>query len=169
MVDQNFAGTVVLMLSHDESGAHGLVINRPMDLTVAEVAENLSMPIGAHGDLTVLWGGPVDTSTGFVLIADPTADGEEFREVVQGIGVGLSRDALQIAMDRPDGDFLLCLGYAGWAPSQLEDEMQAGAWIEVDLDARLLWDSPLETRWNDAISLLGIENPAYLSTKPIDE
>ena len=169
LVDDVFNGTVVLIIQHNEEGAHGLVINRPMDLDTDIVAIDLGMEETNTLEIPVMWGGPVSETMGFVIVEDPWDDDEELVNVGENMAVGISREVLRKAMTRANSRFMLCLGYSGWAPGQLESEMASGAWVDVDLDHDLVFDEPFDERWERAILQLGIENPLFLMTRPVDE
>ncbi|MFC4727710.1 YqgE/AlgH family protein [Coralloluteibacterium thermophilus] len=159
MDDPNFARGVTLLLQHDEDGAMGLVVNRLSDFTLGEVLRQM----GIHPDdpalaaRPVLLGGPVQPERGFVLHDDARDWGSTLR-VGGGLGVTTSRDILE-AMARGDGPAhsLLVLGYAGWGAGQLEQELAENAWLTVPADASLLFDTPLEARWQAAAGRIGVD------------
>src|SRR5690606_24877546 len=144
---------------HDEEGARGIVINRPTDMLLSEVFSRLSLePVDARiGDLPVLAGGPVQRDRGFVVHrSDHRYDST--LETDAGIRVTVSQDVLT-AMARGEGPepVLVALGYAGWDAGQLEAEMAANAWLSVQADHKVLFETPFEQRWRAAAGLLGVD------------
>jgi putative transcriptional regulator len=152
MTDPRFERAVVYMLRHDRTGALGLVVNRPLGtVPMARVLESLGRDReGAHGDIRLHHGGPVEPGRGFVLHS-PDWRGADSREVQEGVLV-TSDPAIFDALARGGGPqrSLFAVGYAGWAPGQLERELTGGFWIVVDADAALLFDDDAETKWQRA-------------------
>ncbi len=157
--DPNFSRTVTLICEHNEDGALGLVLNRPLDLSVAEVLSQMGMETlsGLDLELPVLEGGPVQPEHGFVLHR-PAGLWKSTLVIDGDLAVTTSRDILE-AIARGDGPerYLLALGYAGWGGGQLEQEMADNAWLSGPVDQRLIFDTPLEERWEAAAALLGID------------
>jgi putative transcriptional regulator len=159
MTDSNFAQTVTFIWEHNADGALGIVINRPLQMRLADVFEQLKMPTapGVIGHQPVLQGGPVQTDRGFV-VHHAGGEWEHTRRVSSRIQVTTSPDILG-AMARGGGPdtALVALGYAGWAAGQLESEIVQNAWLTVPCDERILFDTPYEQRWLAAGRLLGID------------
>jgi len=159
MADSNFAQTVTFIWEHNEEGALGIVINRPLQMRLQEVFDQLQMPTapGVTGAQPVLQGGPVQTDRGFVIHRD-AGRWEHTRQVSSHIHVTTSPDILG-AMARGDGPqtTLVALGYAGWGAGQLESEIFQNAWLTVPCDERILFDTPYDQRWQAAGRLLGID------------
>ncbi len=159
MADPNFSRTVTYLCEHNEEGAMGLVINRPMELTLLDIAQG--MGLDADPELTarvpVYQGGPVQVERGFVL-HQPLGDWEATLVVSDDIGVTMSRDIIEaiVAGDRPER-FLVALGYAGWGAGQLEHEMAANAWLNGPADPAIIFDAPVEQRWTLAAARLGVD------------
>lgn len=157
--DPNFAQTVTLVCEHSDRGALGIILNRPLSMTLAEVLEQLSLPTTANGarTATVLRGGPVQTDRGFVLHR-PLKDFDSTLHVSDTLHVTTSRDVLA-ALAKGEGpeQAVVALGYAGWEAGQLEEEIRQNAWLNVPVDDRLVFDLPFEDRWHAAGRLLGIE------------
>jgi putative transcriptional regulator len=157
--DPNFSRTVTYICEHTDQGAMGIVINRPMEIRLGEVLSQLDIDsddprvLGA----TVYLGGPVQPDRGFVL---HTA-GERFDStlaITPDLSMTTSRDVLEaIAAGRGPDQSLIALGYAGWAPGQLEDEMGANAWLSGPADSDILFRLPDEARWLAAAQLLGVD------------
>jgi putative transcriptional regulator len=157
--DPNFARTVTYICEHTEKGAMGIVVNRPLELSLADVLEHMNIASAAPdiGAQPVYLGGPVDNERGFVLHTR-TAPWSSTLKVTNGIYITTSRDILE-AMARGEGPerTLVALGYAGWASGQLENEMQDNAWLSGPSDIAVLFDLPAEERWAAAARLLGVD------------
>jgi putative transcriptional regulator len=154
MNDTRFERTVIYLVRHDAEGALGLVVNLPRGEVSFERALRplgLEAPPGS-GNVRVHYGGPVNERRGFVLHT-PDWRGEG-TQVVDG-GFALTEDPrVLLAMARGDGPkrALFCLGYAGWAPGQLEREMSTGAWGVALADERLVFEEDARQKWIDAMS-----------------
>ena len=166
MPDQRFARSVIYLCAHSENdGAMGLVINKPLgSLTLAELFAQLDIaPPGAAEAQPVHFGGPVEIGRGFVL---HTADyREEATLHVDGnISVTTSFQVLRaISKDQGPCQSLFALGYAGWAPGQLDAEIQANGWLSVAADDDIVFASDHDRKWNRALAKLGID-PLMLSS-----
>ncbi len=171
MQDPRFARSVVYLCAYsEEAGAMGLVINKTIDaLTVDELYVHLNLGSArqkamANHPQPVHFGGPVDPGRGFVLHSpDYQEDG------TLGIGGEFAMTAtLDIlrAMGKGEGprQSLLALGYAGWAPGQLDAEIQANGWLSVDADTDLVFDEADDSKWQRALAKLGV-SPSMLSTE----
>jgi putative transcriptional regulator len=159
MADPNFAQTVTLICEHTASGALGIIINRPLPMTLEEVFTQLALDNrnASLGERVVLKGGPVQTDRGFVV---HRAGGEwdSTLKVSESIHVTTSRDVLAaLASGTGPEDAFVALGYAGWQAGQLEDEIRANAWLNVPASETIVFDMPFEERWHAAGRLLGIE------------
>ncbi len=157
--DPNFKGTVTYMCAHNAEGAMGIVINRPSELALADVLSHLDIEAddAEAAAATVLQGGPVQTERGFVL-HQPPGEWDSVLKVNDEVGVATSRDILA-AMARGDGppSAVVALGYAGWAPGQLEEEVLANAWLSGPADSRIIFELPYEERWASATRMLGVD------------
>jgi putative transcriptional regulator len=168
--DPNFAGSLVLMAEHHGEGALGFVVNRPAPISVAEVLggvdEGLRRAAEASGraDGVVLVGGPVQPERLWILFRHgPGAlDFEGAVGVGDGLALGGSRELLESLLGASRAPFLLLLGYAGWAPMQAETEIAAGAWVPMPLASDLVFDVPLEKRWETAVRRLGLDPGEFL-------
>lgn len=158
MLDPNFSTTVTLICEHNDVGALGIVINRPTTLKLGGLFEQLSVddPDPRAAGSPVLSGGPVGTERGFVLHG-PERSYENTLAVSDCICLTLSRDVID-AMATGEGpeQSLVALGYAGWEPGQLEDEMLANSWLNVPATPEIVFDIPFEDRWDSAARTLGI-------------
>ncbi|MDH3614765.1 MAG: YqgE/AlgH family protein [Gammaproteobacteria bacterium] len=159
MADPNFSTTVTLICEHNDDGALGIVINRPLNLTLAGLFEQLDVadPDPKAAASPVFMGGPVGPERGFVL-HDPGVAFENSVEVSNDIHLTLSRDVID-AMATGDGPqkSLVALGYAGWEPGQLENEMLANSWLNVPASPNIVFDMPFNDRWMAAARTLGID------------
>lgn len=159
MTDPNFRRTVTLICEHNAEGALGIVINRPRQMRLREVFDQLSLENAADNlsNREVLDGGPVQPERGFVL-HDGSSEWESTLRVAPGLSVTTSRDVLQ-AMAAGDGPHhaLVALGYAGWDAGQLEDEMSNNAWLSVPADQAIIFSTPFDRRWECAAQLLGVD------------
>jgi len=159
MTDPNFARTVTLICEHGAHGAMGIVINRPADLMLAEVFEQMSIEPrrAVAGAQPVYLGGPVQANRGFVL-HQPLGHWDATLQIDEDLGISTSRDILEaMAGAHPPRQCLLALGYAGWAPGQLERELGDNAWLSTPADRAIIFDTPVETRWEAATRRLGID------------
>jgi putative transcriptional regulator len=160
--DPNFRRSVVLMLEHDvQQGALGLIVNRSSDFPMQQLCQNLDM--GWHGDDAACadWGGPVGENEGWVLLDDEAARGLEVVTLAPGVHWTRAQDALRRVAELPALRARVFLGYAGWAPGQLEREIAEGSWLVVPLEPRLLFEESHDRIWEQAVRSLGIE-PATL-------
>ncbi len=168
MADEMFAGSVVYLCEHNERGALGLVINKPIDITLKNLFErvDLSLDRPELADAPVYFGGPVQTERGFVLHDHLASDASGYSStlsVPDGLDMTTSRDVLE-ALSQGSGPrrVLITLGYSGWGAGQLEDELSRNGWLNVQADPGIIFDTPVELRYNRAMSLLGID-PSMLS------
>jgi putative transcriptional regulator len=159
MMDPNFSTTVTLICEHNDEGALGIVINRPLTLKMSGLFEQLDLanPDPRQSDRPVMMGGPVGTERGFVL-HEPGGTYENTLPVSEEIQLTLSRDVID-RMASGDGPSrsLVALGYAGWDAGQLETEMLANSWLNVPATAEIVFDMPFEQRWVSAAKTLGID------------
>jgi putative transcriptional regulator len=159
MGDPNFNGTVTYLCKHDSEGALGIIINRPTDMQLGEIFEQLSLDVldEAQAERPVLNGGPVQRERGFVLHRSDTAY-DATLDTGSGLKLTVSQDILaDMAAGRGPEPALVALGYAGWGAGQLEAELGANAWLSVAADARIIFDTPFEQRWAAAAGLLGVD------------
>lgn len=160
LADPNFAQTVTLVCEHSERGALGIVLNRPLNMTLGEVFDQLSLPPGAAAlrSLPVLRGGPVQPDRGFVLHRPGERSWDSTLEVSGQLHVTTSRDVLEaMAGGEGPGQVAMALGYAGWEAGQLDEEVRQNAWLTAPCDERLVFDLPFEQRWSAAAKLLGVD------------
>jgi len=166
MADPNFAGSVVYVCEHTDKGALGLVINRPTELTLENLFDkvDLKLEIAPWKDTPVYFGGPVQTERGFVLHV-PAGHYSSSLPVREDIALTTSKDVLEaVAGGTGPAKLLVTLGYSGWGAGQLESEVSANAWLTVDAQPTIIFDTPAEARQSAALRLLGID-PAQLSAQ----
>ena len=164
MLDPDFQHTVTYICEHSETGALGITINRPLDMDIGEVLDQLSLKPSGPECLTqpVLKGGPVQSERGFVLHESPH-NWESTTAVGQSIFVTTSRDILSdLAAGNGPGRVLIALGYSGWSAGQLEEEIRQNAWLTVPASSNLVFETPFDQRWSAAAQSIGID-PASLS------
>lgn len=163
MADEAFAGTVVYLCEHNDNGALGLVINKPISLTLGSLFEKveLSPPADGLAESPVFYGGPVQTDRGFVLHEPLDGEGPHYNATLAvpgGLEMTTSRDVLE-ALSNGAGPrkLLVTLGYSGWAAGQLEEEIGRNGWLTVDASPAIIFDTPVEQRYDKALLLLGLE------------
>ena len=164
MQDPRFDHTVVCLCAHSGDGAMGLVLNRPLSgLSFDDLLRQLKVePVPPQRRMRMLDGGPVENSRGFVLHSDDWST-EGSLPVVPGLSLTASLDVLKaVAGGGGPKDCILALGYAGWAPGQLEDEIQRNAWLNVPADGSLVFRDDTSHTWEAALAKLRID-PALLS------
>ncbi len=159
LADPNFSQTVTLICEHNAEGALGIVINRPTDLRLRELLSHLGLTTSAEtiGNELIYAGGPVQLDHGFVL-HQPLGQWEATLSINEHLGLTTSRDILAaIAAGKGPKKSLVTLGYAGWGPGQLEQEIADNAWLTVPHDLNIVFDLPAERRWHTAATKLGID------------
>jgi putative transcriptional regulator len=159
MADPHFANALTYVCEHNQDGALGIVINKPIDMTLSSLFEQIDVPLhdAALGDAPVLFGGPVQVDRGFVLHR-PLGNWQSTLAISDEMGLTTSKDILE-AVGRGQGpqNVLISLGYAGWSAGQLEAELAQNAWLTVAADIGVLFSLPPERRLPAAIQLLGID------------
>ena len=157
--DPNFYRTVSYICEHGKDGAMGIVVNRPMNIRLTDIIEQMEIPGGEAAELQqpVYIGGPVATDRGFVL--HPTSRlWDSTLQITPEISITTSKDILEaIAAGTGPEDCLVALGYAGWAGGQLEEELSANAWLSGPADLDIIFHLPAEQRWHAAARLLGVD------------
>ncbi|OIQ99798.1 hypothetical protein GALL_181950 [mine drainage metagenome] len=159
MTDPFFAKSLTYVCEHNEQGAMGIVVNRPISLTLSELFAQINMPLkpAELEDVLVHFGGPVQTDRGFVL-HDTGGPWQSTLQVNDKIGLTTSRDILQaVGEGQGPQHLLVTLGYAGWSEGQLEQELADNAWLSVLASEHILFELPAEERLPAAMALLGID------------
>ena len=166
MQDPRFSRSVVYMCAHTEDGAMGLVVNKLVEnVTFPDLLEQLSIETDAvENEIRIHFGGPVETGRGFVLhSADYVQDATLV--VDQQLALTATVDILKSIADGGGPQHsLLALGYAGWAPGQLEQEIQANGWLSVPADSQLVFGSGLDDKWGAAMAKIGIDHSKLSGT-----
>ncbi len=160
MPDPRFEKSVIYMCAHSLEGAMGIIINRPVEgVDFRELMEKLDLEVTAEvNDVPVLYGGPVETGRGFVLHSGDYESTDSTLPVSQDVSLTATVEILRaIGQGKGPRKALFALGYAGWGPGQIEDEIRANGWLHCDSDAALLFDADLDTRWKEALRKLGID------------
>jgi putative transcriptional regulator len=159
MVDPYFAKSLTYICEHNEQGALGVVVNRPIDLSLQALFEriNLKLELRELHDIPVYFGGPVQTDRGFVL-HKPVGEWHSTLNVRDSLGLTTSRDILE-AVGKGGGPakMLVTLGYSGWAAGQLEHELGQNAWLTVEAGEQIIFDLPAEEKLPAAMELLGVD------------
>ncbi|GIW71916.1 MAG: UPF0301 protein [Planctomycetota bacterium] len=154
LIDPNFFRTVVLLCEHTPQGALGLVLNRVTEHAIGEVCAQIPEALGRTERVYV--GGPVQTDHLLVLHREPTLDGKPIIDGIRLVGDAEVLRALLASPHTPGRDLFRCYaGYAGWGEGQLERELEAGGWILVEGDARLVFDVPSAELWSEALRKKG--------------
>jgi putative transcriptional regulator len=159
LADPNFHRTVTLICEHSSEGAMGIVINRTTDLALGEILQQMGIDPerASMRSMPVHLGGPVQTNRGFVL-HEPLGSWESTLPITESLGVSTSRDILAaIAENKGPQRCLVALGYAGWGAGQLEREIAENSWLNGPADQQILFDTPVEHRWQKAAQLAGVD------------
>jgi putative transcriptional regulator len=147
MADPNFSRTVVLLCDYTEEGAFGLVVNRPMDEPAWTLVKT-EPPVRVDPDLKLWIGGP----------------DEEQREICPGVLLSVSHDlTIELLQLPPSSKTRVVVGYSGWGPGQLDQELAASAWLTLDVDPHLIFNVPADQMWETAIRRLGATPSAFQS------
>lgn len=169
MNDPIFGGTVVYICEHNEKGVLGVVINKPTDMTMDVLFDRIDLKVadGLRPSVVnepIMFGGPVQDDRGFVLHS-PGGRYSSSLSVTDDVAFTTSIDVLEaVANGSGPRRMLVSIGYAGWSPGQLEEEIARNGWLTVGADAHVLFDLPIEERYNAAIKLLGID-PLMLASE----
>jgi len=159
LMDDNFNQAVTYICEHDENGTFGIIINRESDISLNDVMQQMKIPYPPErqDNIPVLTGGPVQSNRGFILHR-PTGNWDSSLIVTDTVALTTSRDILEaIADDRGPDDNIIALGYAGWGPGQLEQEMAANTWLSCPADQQIIFETPVEQRWQAAADLIGVD------------
>jgi putative transcriptional regulator len=166
MQDPVFGGTVVYVCEHNENGVLGVVINKPTDMTMQVLFERIDLKLESDVDVDepIMFGGPVQDDRGFVLHT-PGSRYSSSLTVTKDVAFTTSIDVLE-AVAAGDGPqrMLVSIGYSGWSPGQLEDEIGRNGWLTVGADPDILFNLPIEERYTAAMRLLGID-PLMLTSE----
>lgn len=158
--DPNFEHSLTYILEHNEHGAMGLTLNRPVDIRYEDVLEDLGIepnaPIGPGHQ--VVAGGPVEPDAGFILHPPVDTPYNSCVPLRDDLWLTTSRDILDaIACGEGPAQSVMALGYAGWTPGQLEQELAQNSWLTVPASAEIIFDVPFAQRWQTAARALGVD------------
>lgn len=159
-LDESYFGrTIIYLCEHDDDGAMGLVINKPTELSIAKVLAELNLVEEDDEQLNeqhVMSGGPVQTDRGFILHNDDKLWSSSLK-LSDKITVTTSKDILaQLNTEQGPQKFIMTLGYAGWSPGQLEQELADNTWLTLEADPELLFNTPVDKCWDKALEKLGV-------------
>ena len=164
--DAMFSKSVIYMCEHSERGALGLVINKPSDINLKKLFEKVELPLHRE-DLTqspVFQGGPVQTERGFVLHESVVMPGNESiyastMTIPGGLEMTTSKDVLEaLSTGYGPRKVFISLGYSSWGQGQLESEISDNSWLTVAADPAVIFDTPVEQRYDKALLLLGLQS-----------
>lgn len=163
MKDPYFKRSVIYICEHSQDGAMGLMINAPIDITVGKMLQKIDVfpaypQLDAKRlDTPVLNGGPIAEDRGFIL-HHPKGDYEASIEMTDQLSVTTSKDILEVlGTEEEPSRYLVALGYSGWEAGQLENELAQNSWLTVEADPEVIFDTPINERWQKAVSMLGID------------
>jgi putative transcriptional regulator len=176
LADPNFTRAVVLMIEHDDDGSFGLIVNQPTEMPVAALLEELEIPWKGDPGVTAWTGGPVMPTSGWVLhepidalaarstdLQRGLAEGATV-EVAPGLALSTSPETLATIAASPPPRIRFLLGYSGWGPGQLAEEVARGSWLHADADASLIFETPAEEMWARALGSIGVDPESIVPT-----
>ena len=172
MADPNFARTVVLLCKHNDEGAFGLVVNRPL-VTTGTVIVNLDPPIETERELEIWIGGPVEPQSSWMLVGDTSEEeaaqtGQRGMHICEGLYLSTSPERLsRLLAPSPPPRTRLIVGYSGWGPGQLEAELEESSWLLSDVSTDLIFSTPPEKMWEAAIRRLGADPSALQMSRGV--
>jgi putative transcriptional regulator len=172
LLDPNFNRTVILLCTHNDRGAFGLVVNRPL-LTTGTVVVNLDPPVTTDRELEIWVGGPVEPQRSWMLVATGAAGADpdhvaDASRIADELYLSTSPDLLRRLLDRrPPPRTRLMVGYSGWGPGQLEAELEESSWLISDIDLDLIFETPPDQMWETAIRRLGADPSALQMSRGV--
>jgi putative transcriptional regulator len=153
LLDPNFLHSVVLIVEHNERGAMGLVLNRPLPVTVAQICTEGGMDYYGDAESKAYFGGPVEPHRGMVLVrGEMPGDSDTVLNFTDF--VSFRRDLLESLAKNSDAKYRLFLGYSGWGAGQLEKELEQQAWIRITLEAEMLFLGEQSKLWQNAVKAI---------------
>lgn len=160
LTDKYFARSVTFIVEHSDQGAMGIVINQPSTLTFRELIKMSDTKVEVEenmGDTIVVCGGPVNADRGFVLHSSQGGYSSSV-QVTSQISLTTSKDVLtELSKNTGPTKSVVALGYAGWEAGQLEQEIQQNAWLTIEADTQILFDTPIRQKWQAAVNKLGVD------------
>jgi putative transcriptional regulator len=166
MADPRFAKSVIYLCAHSDEGGMGLIVNKPQSqIRFTDLLDQLQVPHAADSrEIRVHFGGPVESGRGFVLHSAEYKSPLGTLRTDQSIGMTATMDVIEdIAAGRGPQRAMLALGYAGWGPGQLEQEIRQNGWLTCDPRDDIIFDDDNDHKWSGALGLLGID-PVLLSS-----
>tara|TARA_R110000822_G_scaffold187752_14_gene326700 strand:- start:11211 stop:11792 length:582 start_codon:yes stop_codon:yes gene_type:complete len=159
LIDPNFSHAVIYICEHTQEGAMGLVVNHPLEIPLSQVFEQFEIDYSPGvGAQSLLSGGPVQTDRGFILHRPTGQKWESTQTISNDISLTASKDIIpDIARERGPHDLIIALGYSGWGPGQLEEELANNAWLTVPADADIVFNVPFDQRAGAAAAKIGID------------
>ncbi|MDV7106291.1 YqgE/AlgH family protein [Vibrio sp. TH_r3] len=168
LTDGPFERSVIYICEHNKEGAMGIIVNAPINLTIGGMLDKVdvdSVHPRVHKEslqATVLSGGPVSEDRGFIL-HEPKDSYQSSIQMTEHISVTTSKDILSVlGTEAEPKHYIVALGYAGWTAGQLENELAENSWLTVEADPEVIYQTPIEERWQAAVKMLGVE-PSQLS------
>ncbi len=157
MSDPWFAHSVCYICDHDENGSMGLVINKPINMSLTDIFAELNMSFAEQKEMQLRQGGPVNQEQGFILYQGDFDDAQNI-QIAPNVRLSTSKDILQsLAENKGPKNIIACLGYAGWEAGQLENEIANNGWLTVPADETLLFHTPVMDIAQAAAKKLGID------------
>ena len=166
MADFRFERSVILICSHSSNGAMGIIVNKPtLDWKFEDILKQLKINTKlSRPSQDVFFGGPVEYGRGFIVHSDDYEVPEVTVHIKENFRLTANADILcDMANGKGPKSSLLALGYAGWAPGQLEDELLSDSWLMCDPDSNLIFSENSENKWSAALSKMGV-SPSHLAT-----
>ena len=160
MRDPNFEKAVILLWHYDENGAIGVVVNRQLEHHLPDVLEITEVDLSPYASCAVSWGGPCEPLSGTV-VARSALSGDEGWSLGHDLGVTRNEDTLRRLLGE-SAELMLFLGYAGWGPGQLDEEIADGGWLFTDIETWLLFDTEPQQRYDLALKSLGLSRHAMV-------
>ena len=154
--DPNFARGVVFILEHGEEGSMGIVINKPSNLDIGTFCASQNMTFKGDTSALIYQGGPVQTDRAFILHASQH-EGPETESVLNAVRLSYSLESLKLLVEDPPERMRIYLGYAGWGPGQLAEELTQGAWLMAAPTEKLVFETGIEQVWEAALREMGID------------
>ena len=157
--DPRFDSSVIYMCDHSENGAMGLIVNKPLRQgSFKALCDQLSIENTGNREIPILFGGPVETSRGFVLHSGDFSSELSTQEIGNGLYLTSTRDIIEaLAEGQTPIDAGLFMGYAGWGAGQIESELMRNGWLVSDADENLVLDTNHDDKWTAALNLIGID------------
>lgn len=165
MEDPNFNASITYLCQHNEEGAMGIILNRPSNIRLGDIFEQLDFDSNSkNSENDVFQGGPVQLERGFVLHND-SVDWDSTFSITQDMRLTTSKDILDaLAQDQGPKQFFIALGYAGWGAGQLEQEIAENTWLTCQASPEILFNTPTKDKYTKALATLGI-NAGQLSSQ----